>query len=528
MRDLDVPFRLAGTVTAGPGGQAGLPRDGDTLLYLAAAVEAMQLGVTITDTQGRIVFVNAADAAMHGYTVAELSGRDAHIFAPAARRKRPSGEQLRDFSRWVRETVNVRRDGSTFPVRLLSDIIRGPDGEPAGIVTTCEDLTERRVLEDELRHAQKMEALGQLTGGIAHDFNNLLTVILSSIDLMLAEVPADAADVRADIAEIRTAAMRGSSLVRKLLAFSRKERISLQSVKLDAFVLEQQEILRRLLPASIQVRVATDEGLRPASADPNALQQMLLNLVTNARDAMPSGGVLEIGTRRIPLDGRFVAEHGWGEPGDYVTLVVSDTGTGMSVEVQDRLFEPFFTTKPPGRGTGLGMAMVYGLVKQQGGFVYVTSQEGKGTVVRLLFRPATALPSEERLASPPAPARPGRETILLVEDEASIRRAAQRVLERQGYRVLVAGDGVDALEVCRRYPGEVGLVLSDVVMPNLGGRELYARLRAEGAILPFVFTSGYALGDIATGHLEPGVPFLRKPWTVDELLTTVREALDRA
>ncbi|HXV87239.1 MAG TPA: PAS domain S-box protein, partial [Gemmatimonadales bacterium] len=248
-----------------PGTPERLAFDRDTLLYMAAAVEAMQLGVTITDTQGRIVFVNPADAALHGYEVSELLGRDAHIFAPSVRRKRPSGEQLRDFSRWVRETVNVRKDGSTFPVRLLSDVIRSPDGEPAGIVTTCEDLTERRVLEDELRHSQKMEALGQLTGGIAHDFNNLLTVILSSLDLMLAGVPADADDVRADIAEIRAAAHRGTSLVRKLLAFSRKERISLQSVDLGAFVTEQKEILRRLLPESIRVQVTGEPGLVPAS-----------------------------------------------------------------------------------------------------------------------------------------------------------------------------------------------------------------------------------------------------------------------
>ena len=496
------------------------------LLQLRAAVEAMQIGVTITDTQGRIVYVNAADAAMHGYAVAQLIGRDAHIFAPPERRRRLSGEQLRDMARWVRETVNVRQDGSPFPVRLLSNVIRGSDGEPVGVVTTCEDITERRVLEEELRHAQKMEALGQLTGGIAHDFNNLLTVILTNLDLLLGSVPAGAGDVEADITEIRNAARRGSTLVRKLLAFSRKERISLEAMDLTAFVAEQHDMLRRVLPESIQVHVTGEDGLRPASADSSAVQQILLNLVTNARDAMPSGGALEITTCRIVLDERFVLEHGWGEPGEYVSLVVSDSGAGMTKEVQDRLFEPFFTTKPPGKGTGLGMAMVYGLVKQQGGFVHVTSQAGRGTKVRLLFRPATAVSEEQLPGVDLAPARSGRETILLVEDDSAIRHAGRRVLERHGYRVLVAGDGVEALEVWRTHGQGVGLVLSDVVMPNLGGRELFARLRAEGVTVPVVLTSGYSVGDLDAQGIDPDVPMLRKPWTAEELLASVRGALD--
>ena len=498
------------------------------LLQLSAAVEAMQFGVTITDLQGRIVYVNAADAAMHGYAVSELLGRDAHLFAPPDRRRRLSGEQLRDMSKWVRETTNQRKDGSTFPVRLLSNVIRGTDGEPLGVVTTCEDITERRVLEEELRHAQKMEALGQLTGGIAHDFNNLLTVILTNLDLLIASVPAGDGEIQMDITEIRNAARRGSSLVRRLLAFSRKERISLESLDLTAFVAEQHDILRRVLPESIDVRVVAGEGLHPASADPSAVQQVLLNLVTNARDAMPDGGTLEIQTCRIVLDDRFLAEFGWGDPGEYMSLVVSDTGIGMSKEVRARLFEPFFTTKPPGKGTGLGMAMVYGLVKQQGGFVHITSEEGHGTTVRLLFHPAAAVSIEHLPDMEPAPVLPGRETILVVEDDAAIRRAAERVLVHHGYRVLVAGDGVEALDLLRIHASDVGLVVSDVVMPNLGGRELFARIRDEGMTLPVILTTGYALGDLDQQSLDTGVPLLRKPWTVEELLASVREALDGA
>ncbi|HWP38847.1 MAG TPA: ATP-binding protein [Gemmatimonadales bacterium] len=504
------------------------PNDGQALLRLQAAVEAMQIGVTITDTQGKIVYVNPADAAMHGYTVSELIGRSANIFAPVVRRSRLSGEQLRDLGRWVRESVNVRRDGTTFAVRLLSDVIRDREGEPIGIVTICEDITERRALEEQLRHAQKMEALGQLTGGIAHDFNNLLTVVLTHLDLLLDGVPASAQEMRDDIAEIRRAAQRGSALVRKLLAFSRKERIAPVPLDLAAFVTEAHDVLRRVLPESIAIEVRSEAGLPLARADANAVQQMLLNLVTNARDAMPAGGKLTIETCRFELTERFRAEHGWGTPASYVALVVSDTGVGMNEATLQRLFEPFFTTKEPGKGTGLGMAMVYGLVKQHDGFVHVTSAEGQGTTVRLLFPLAVAPHAEPAAAErSAAPIRRGHETILVVEDEASIRRAAQRVLEHHGYRVLVACDGVEALEVCRTQRSEVGLILSDVVMPNMGGRELVARLRAEGATVPIVLTSGYTMREFDEAPPDPSLPFLQKPWTVEELLFKVRETLDR-
>jgi PAS domain S-box-containing protein len=520
-------YESVGDVTGSPRAAAGRQQDSHTLLQLSGAVEAMQLGVTITDTQGRIVYVNPTDAELHGYTPAELIGRDANIYAPHVRRRRLSGEQLRALGRWVRESVNVRKDGSTFAVRLLSDIIRDPDGEPIGIVTTCEDITERRVLEEELRHAQKMEALGQLTGGIAHDFNNLLTVILTHLDLLLEAVPPSAGELRSDVAEIRLAAQRGSALVRKLLAFSRKERISPAPLDLAGFVSEQYDVLRRVLPESIDIDVQNAAGLSPASADTNAVQQMLLNLVTNARDAMPSGGKLRIETCRVELDERFRVEHGWGDPGSYIALTVSDTGVGMSAHTLEHLFEPFFTTKAPDKGTGLGMAMVYGLIKQHDGFVDVTSAEGRGTTIRLLFPEARVVSGDWPSPHHPAPAvRHGRETILVVEDEASIRRAAQRLLERSGYRVLVASDGAEALEICRSRNGEVGLILSDVVMPNMGGRELYDRLRADGTNVPFVFTSGHVIRDLGHLPLDPAVPFLQKPWTADELLLNVREALD--
>jgi CheY-like chemotaxis protein len=257
---------------------------------------------------------------------------------------------------------------------------------------------------------------------------------------------------------------------------------------------------------------------------------MLLNLVTNARDAMPTGGTLTIESRRVRLDDRFRAEHGWGTPGEYAALIVRDTGVGMSPRTLDRLFEPFFTTKEPGKGTGLGMAMVYGLIKQHRGFVHVASEEGKGTTIQLLFPPATAVQEEDDPLPrmPVSPPQAKRETILVVEDEPSIRRAAQRVLEHHGYRVLLAADGVEALEVFGNRGSEIGLVLSDVLMPNLDGRELYARLRAGGATVPVVFTSGYTMRELDSAPLDPAVPFLSKPWAMEELLLKVRETLDRS
>lgn len=642
------PTRSPSTVPTRP----PAPRVEEQLAQLTKAVETMQLGVTITDVGGRIVFTNPADAAMHGYTVQELIGQSATIFAPGKQRRPLGIDELRVMKSWTREGVNVRKDGTVFPVRLLSDVVRSAAGEPLGVVTSCEDITERkriedalrrsearyraiveratygifrsgagggflsvnpalvsmlgydtaeellevdfatqvcgdpgqvsqllehflhrdqagsielewkrkdglpvtvrlsghavrtaagtfdgfemivediterRQLEEQLRQAQKMEVLGQLTGGIAHDFNNLLTVILANADLLSSGAPPELEQVRKDLTEVREAAQRGAAMVRQLMAFSRYERLTLQAVDLAELAARQTDVLRRIIPAHIEVRVRAAEEVPMVRADSAGVEQILLNLVTNARDAMPEGGLLRLETGRAWLDQEFRAAHGWGEPGEYGVLSVSDTGIGMDASTLMKVFEPFFTTKPKGLGTGLGMAMVYSLVKQHCGFVTAYSEPGEGTTVKVYF----PVVREEAAAGAPASAvalRGGTETILMAEDEAPIRRATKRALERFGYRTILAADGAEALELFRAHQSEVALIIADLVMPRLGGRQLADAIRRDGKRVPVLFTSGYSATDVVESlGFDPDLPFLHKPWTLTDLLTRVREALE--
>ena len=387
--------------------------------------------------------------------------------------------------------------------------------------------TNRRALEGQLRQAQKMEAIGQLTGGIAHDFNNLLTIILSNVELVKGDVPVGE-EPGPDLAEIEAAARKGAAMVRKLLAFSRTGQLELGPVELTRLVGDLSDMLRRLLPETIEVGVTAVPDCPPVLADPGAVEQILLNLATNARDAMPQGGALTIVLEPRSLDDQFRDAMGDGRAGLYVCLTVSDTGTGMDPAVQERLFEPFFTTKPPGVGTGLGMAMVYGLVRQHGGLVNVESAPGRGTAVCVYFPAATGAEAPARPRASPAPGVGGSETILLVEDESGIRRVAQRALERAGYRVLTAEDGIEALDVVRAHAREIRLVVSDVVMPRCGGPQLREAVLNAGHSMPFLFMSGYAARDAGTAEkLDPDLPVLHKPWSVADLLGRVRQMLDQ-
>ncbi len=376
------------------------------------------------------------------------------------------------------------------------------------------------VVEAQLRQAQKMEAVGQLTGGIAHDFNNILTIILSNVRLLEDRLPEDATGLRADLAELKLAAKRGGEMIHKLLAFSRSEPLRFEPHDLGELLHESTHILRHLLPASIQLEVQTDPTTPPARTDPAAFEQMVLNLATNARDGMPEGGPLVLSLLPAEIGDDFLRSRGWGRRGRYAALRVRDTGVGMPPDVQRRLFEPFFTTKPVGQGTGLGMPMVYGLMKQHGGFVDVESIPGGGTTVTLYF-PATG-PAPARAAPPPPPPPPSGGTILLVEDEPALRRATQRILERHKFDVIVASDGEEALALFTEHRHRIGLVLSDVVMPNLGGAALYARLKAGGSQVPFLFMSGYPARDMPDAvPLPSDVPLIPKPWDPRELVTQI-------
>ena len=493
-----------------------------------ALVQHAAYAIYRSSLDGRFLTVNPALVRMLGYESAEeLLGVDleTQVYVdPEQRRKILARFDTGNIVEGA-EVSWKRRNGERILVRLSGRAVRRPDGTIECFETIAEDITERRALEDQLRQSQKMEAIGQLTGGIAHDFNNLLTIILANAQLLAKAIPPERTEAQTDLRDVVAAALRGRVMVQELLGFARRSSLDLQAVRLDALIADLTGFLRRILPADVEIVVSGDTDLPEVKADPHAAEQILFNLVTNARDAMPNGGVLLIETRRVEISDEQHVAWGTRRAGEHVCLMASDTGVGMDRETRTHMFEPFFTTKPAGKGTGLGLATVYGLVKQHGGGIDVESEPGKGT------RFCIYLPTSDE---PPAPARPavreravrgGRETILLVEDDDQLRRSAKRILEDAGYQVVSTADGLEALEALRHTAG-IGLVFSDLVMPRLGGRALYDAARREGRTVPFLFASGYSDPSRATSP-DPSVPMLRKPWTGTDLLGRVRDILDR-
>jgi two-component system cell cycle sensor histidine kinase/response regulator CckA len=383
------------------------------------------------------------------------------------------------------------------------------------------DLRALRENEEQLRQAQKMEAVGRLAGGVAHDFNNLMTAVIGFSQLILARLD-DPHPLRRDIEEIMRAGERASGLTNQLLAFSRKQVLQPKVLDLNAVVVEVEKLLRRLIGENVELLSELDPALGPVEADPGQLEQVIVNLVVNARDAMPTGGKVTIETANVALDrdsGLDVL------PGPYVLLAVSDTGVGIDEETKRQIFEPFFTTKAEGEGTGLGLATVFGIVKQSGGDVALESELGRGTTFKI-YLPCAAEPIE-RLEPQAVQAKPkGSETILLVEDEDFVRRLEREVLEESGYTVLEASNPHHALELERSHVGEIDLLLTDLVLPELSGRELAERLTARRPALKTLFVSGYPKDALNGGTLEPGTAFLQKPLTPGSLAHKVRELLD--
>jgi len=422
----------------------------------------------------------------------------------------------------------VRTAKGDFRVGEFSATPQLYEGRLVGILGIGRDVTERVQLEQQLRQAQKMEAVGRLAGGIAHDFNNILTAITGYADLLLEDLGATDPR-RQDADEIHKAADRAAGLTRQLLAFSRQQVLQPTVLEVNTLVSDLEKMLRRLLgeDVALSTRLAPTTGR--VKADPGQLEQVIMNLAVNARDAMPNGGKLTLETANVDLDDAYAADHYPARAGPFVMLAVSDTGIGMSEETQAHMFEPFFTTKEKGKGTGLGLATVYGIIKQSGGFIWVYSEVGQGTTFKLY------LPRVEELAeraSEPAqlPARPprGTETVLVVEDEAPVRSVARQVLERHGYTVLEAPSAEAALDLAARYSGAIHLLLTDVVMPGLNGRQLASRLADLRPDARVIFMSGYT-DEAVTRHgvLEPGSAYVQKPFTPDAIVRRVREVLDR-
>jgi two-component system, cell cycle sensor histidine kinase and response regulator CckA len=497
-----------------------------------ALVDHVSYGLYRSTPDGRLLMANPALAEMLGYgTVGELLATGmTQVYAIPGQRAELM-HRYADADRIERVEVDwVRKDGRPIRVQLTGRQVRNATGETEAFEMIVEDVTERRTLERQLRASQKMEAVGQLTGGIAHDFNNILTTVLANADILASSLPAHLAELRRDVEDVKAAATRGAELIRKLMAFSRREPLALEHLDLATVASEASGMLRRLLPESIEMRLTAEPAADRVRADRGAILQIILNLATNARDAMPEGGLLHVATFPVTLDDQQCLGWGFGRPGRFMCLELRDSGVGMDESTRARVFEPFFTTKPVGKGTGLGLAMVYGLVKQHHGYVVVDSKVGGGSRFRVYFPVGEAEGAPEAgVGATPAKGgvRGGAELLLLVEDEESIRRSASRVLEQFGYRVLTAADGLEALGLLESSGEKVDLVIADVVMPRLTGRKLYEAVSRMPHRPRFLFTSGYAQGEMPwEERVAPGVPFLPKPWLVTELLARVRETLD--
>jgi len=470
----------------------------------------------------RVLESNPAFQRMLGYSAEELSALSLYDFAPDDRASVDANiHRLVD-----QETLAIpnrafrRKDGKEVIVEIDSVLIE--ESGRRTVFSVVHSLAERRALEEQLRQAQKMEAVGRLAGGVAHDFNNLLTAILGYAELLLDSDPTD--DVRNAAGEIRKAGERAAALTKQLLAFSRKQVLQPKIVDLNDVLAEVDGILHRVLGEDIALEAERDPHLWRVLADPGQIQQVLLNLAVNARDAMPEGGVLRIVTRNVSLRAANLPEVPKVAEGDYVLLEVADSGHGMDAETLSRVFEPFFTTKERGKGTGLGLSTVYGIVKQSGGYIHIESEPGKGTRVLVYLTRVHGAADSPLDVTPRSLPRGGTETILLVEDEESVRRLASLLLERKGYRLLVASSAEEALETARGYAGQIDLLLTDVVLPGLNGRRLADLLSPERPSMKVVFASGYF---DERGILEPGSDFIQKPFNPETLARTIRRALDR-
>ena len=481
--------------------------------------------------EGIILVVNKAALATLGYEKEELVGKPVMmIYAPEYYTK--AKENLDIWKKTGRleevEMELITKRGERRTVLLSADAVRDRDGKILHSISVQRDITEQKLLEDQLRQSQKMEAIGRLAGGIAHDFNNLLTVIKGYSQLSLVEIK-EGDPLRGNIEEIKNAADRAAALTRQLLAFSRCQIMEMKVLDLNDLLKNLDKMLRRVIGEDIELVTLLAEDLGRVKTDPGQIEQVIMNLSVNARDAMPSVGKLTIETANVELDGAYARNHVAVTPGRYVMISVSDTGVGIAPEVRDRVFDPFFTTKEKGKGTGLGLSTVYGIVKQSDGNIWVYSEPGKGTTFKI-YLPRVDEPLEElgeRVEVKEIPR--GTETILVVEDEEDVRKLAVRILERQGYKVLEASQGLDAFLIAEKYKDLIHLLVTDVVMPKIGGRELADRIAEIRPEIKVLYMSGYTDNAIVHhGVLGEGMEFIQKPFTVDGLARKVREVLDKA
>ncbi len=494
----------------------------------SALVEQAPVGIYRSTPAGKFLSANSALARMLGYpSPSDLltldMGRDVYA-DPTERQRLLDEDTYSDRIYDDLETTWKRKDGTRLRVQLSVRAVRDGSGRVEFYESFVRDITTQRQLESQLLQAQKMEAVGRLAGGVAHDFNNLLTVILSYGDLLLEDLPADSAD-REGVEQIVRAAQSASELTRQLLAFSRQQVLKPQVLDLNDIVAGLERLLARVLGEDVQLTSILADDLGAVKVDPGQLEQVIMNLCVNARDAMPKGGRLTIETGNVELDETYMQGHPTGKPGRYVMLAVTDTGMGMDAETQARIFEPFFTTKQIGKGTGLGLATVYGIVQQSGGFIWVYSEPGHGTCFKVY------LPCVDEAAAKPVPGTPsatgGTETVLIAEDVDAVRGVTKQLLQRHGYTVLDAPNAETALKTCTEYAGTIHLLLTDVVMPDGSGSDLAQKVTERKPDMKVLFMSGYTDDAVVRhGILREGIAYLQKPFSREALLREVREVLD--
>ncbi len=492
-------------------------------------LEHTPLAVVEWDLDFRVAAWNPSAESIFGYSREEALGKHGSFIVP------PHFHQYVDqiWQGLVNQTGGIRntndnltKDGRTISCEWYNTPLVDESGRVLGVASLAQDVTERVALEERLRQSQKMEAVGRLAGGVAHDFNNLLTVILGYSQILAEGAPAGSR-LADSTAQIKSAADRASGITRQLLAFSRKSVLSPRVINLNDSILNLDSLLRRLIGEDIEVMTIPANDLGSVKADPGQIEQIIMNLALNSRDAMPRGGKLTLETANVELDAAYAREHQPAEPGRYVMLAVSDTGHGMTPETQARIFEPFYTTKEVGKGTGLGLSMVYGIVKQSGGYIWVYSEPDRGTTFKIYLprvdQPVEAKSAEDR----PKSMQRGSETILLVEDEPQLRQLSSSVLAHCGYKVLTASGPEEGLAICKENHRDIRLLVTDVVMPKMNGRQLAEQILQLSPNVKVLYISGYTSNAIVHyGVLDPGLWFLPKPFTLSALIAKVREVLD--
>jgi two-component system cell cycle sensor histidine kinase/response regulator CckA len=495
---------------------------------LMTAIEQTPESVVITDTEGRILYVNPAFEQVTGYTRAEAIGQNPRVLKSDKQDSAFYRELWAKISAgevWRGRFINKKKNGILYPEDAVIAPVRNEKNAVTHYIAIKRDVTHELELEDQNRQTQKIDSIGRLAGGVAHDFNNILTTILGNAELALMQLPTDA-PLRSNLESIQEGAERGANLTRQLLAFARRQVIEPRLVKLNELIVNLNKMLQRLIGEDIKLMTQGAPDLAPIKADPGQIEQVLLNLAVNARDAMPDGGTLTIYTANVTLDKDYATRH-LITPGDYVMVRVTDTGVGMTDEVKRHIFEPFFTTKIQGKGTGLGLATCFGIIQQSNGHIHCDSQAGKGTEFRIYLPPVRE--EEDVAARPEVPAQlpQGTETVLLAEDEPSLRQLMGRVLRMQGYTILEAADGNEALAMAQANGPKIQLLVTDVIMPGLSGKMLAEWLTQVNPRVKILFISGYINNAAVRGAMtKPGTLFLQKPFNPQDLAKKVRQALD--